>query len=182
MEIRKTVDLETLTEEERDMLDNGEKTEEDFIAEAEEAEKAKQEQILEEAKKKDELIQNYKIRAEKAEKKKVDNETPKNELSQKDLIALIKADVSEDDFDEVTDYAKLKNIPVSEALKSSVIRTVLSEKKEERATAQATATGNKVAGSKASSGSELLRKAETTGEIPKDDADLEKLIEADLKR
>jgi len=182
MEIRKMVDRDTLTPEEVEMLDNGEKTEEDFIREAEEAEKARQEEILEEAKKAKELADNYKIRAEKAERsKKADNETPKNELSQKDLVALIRAEVSEDDFDEVTDYARLKNISVSEALKSSVIRIILSEKKEERATAQATATGNKVSGAKSTSGSELLNRARTSGELPDDEAGMKKLIEESLK-
>jgi hypothetical protein len=181
MEIRKMVDRDTLTPEELEALDNGEKTEEDFITEAEEAEKAKQEAILEEAKKAKELADNYKIRAEKAEAKKADKETPKTDLSQKDLIALIRAEVPEDDFDEVTDYARLKNISVSEALKSSVIKTVLSEKKEERATAAATATGNKGPGAKASSGSELLQRAKSKGEMPDDEEGMKKLIEASFK-
>src|SRR5690606_10314539 len=48
-------------------------------------------------------------------------------LSQKDMFALIKADVHEDDISEVADYAKLKGITVAEALKAPVVKTILSE-------------------------------------------------------
>jgi hypothetical protein len=168
-------DLESLNQEgEQDTTPDGEETEQD----------------TQELKKAKELADNYKIRAEKAEaklKEKGGEETPKNEpkaeakgdLSQKDLIVLIKADVTEEeDIQEVVDFAKLKNISVAEALKSSVIRTVLSEKKEERQTAEVTATGNKRGGTTAASGKDLLRKAESKGELPDTDEGIDKLLEA----
>lgn len=87
------------------------------------------------------------------------------DLSQRDLIAIIKNDVHEDDISEVKDYAKLKDISVSEALESTTVKTILSEKQEHRKTAEATHTGKtKSKGSKVSD-SELLRKAEK-GEFP----------------
>ncbi|MFA5543267.1 MAG: hypothetical protein WDA47_05800 [Bacilli bacterium] len=184
MKYTKTVNRESLTPEELEALDNGDKTEEDLISEWEAKEAEEREKIVEEAKKAKELAENYKVRAEKAEAKaKEGKDTPKTDsLSQKDLVALIRAEVHEDDFDEVIDYAKLKNIEVADALKSSVIRTILSEKKEERASAQATSTGNKGAGTKAPSGSELLSRAQKTGELPDDEEGLKKLINAEFKK
>lgn len=184
MEIKKMVDFETLTEEEREALDLGEKTEEDLINEWEEKKakelEAEKQKILDEAQKAKELADNYKIRAEKAEKaernvRKDDNETPKNDLSQMDIIALVKADIADDDIDDIRDYARLKKISVKEALNSSVIKTLMAERKEERVTAQATSIGNNRAGSKAMTGNELLRKAEA-GEFPESDEEVEKLV------
>lgn len=113
--------------------------------------------LKEDYSKKEELINNQKTRAEKAEEelrgfKKTEEKseekvtpTPKNEgnLSQTDLLAIVKADVHEDDIDEVVDYARLKGISVKEALKTSIVRTILSERAEERTTAEATATETK---------------------------------------
>lgn len=183
MEIRKMVDRDTLTPEEIEALDSGEKTEEDFIREVEEAERAKQEVILEEAKKAKELAENYKIRAEKAESRTKDKDnTPKNDtLSQKDLYAMLSEGVHKDDFDQVTEYAAFRKISVDEALKSSVLKAILSEKKEERASAQATSTKNKGVGVKASNGNELFEKAKQTGEMPDSKEDLKKLIQSTLK-
>jgi hypothetical protein len=177
MDEEKQDDLESLNQEgEQDTTPDGEETEQD----TQELRKAK------------ELADNYKIRAEKAEaklKEKGGEETPKNDpkaeakgdLSQKDLIVLIKADVTEEeDIQEVVDFAKLKNISVAEALKSSVIRTVLSEKKEERQTAEVTATGNKRGGTAAPSDKELLRRAQSKGELPEKEEDMRKLVEAQI--
>lgn len=56
----------------------------------------------------------------------------KNQLSSIDTIAIMRANVHTDDIDEVVEYAKFKGISVSEALKSSVVRGLLSEKEEFR--------------------------------------------------
>lgn len=182
MQIKKMVDFESLTEAEREALDLGEKTEEDLIREWEEREnqelETEKQRILGEAQKAKELADNYKIRAEKAEKaekSKADDFTPKNELSQMDIIALVRADIADEDMDDIRDYARLKKIAVKDALNSSVIKTLLAERKEERITAEATSTGNNRAGSKAITGNELLRKAES-GEFPESDDDVEKLV------
>jgi hypothetical protein len=174
MKIKKVVDRDSLTPEELEALDFGEKTEEDFIKELEEKEKS----ILEEAQKNKELAENYRIRAEKAEReRKTEDNAPKNELSNSDLIALIKADISEEDIDDVKDYAHLKKISIKDAINSSVIKSLLTERKEERATAEATAVGNKRAGTKPASGEELLSKAER-GEVPSSQDEIERLVDA----
>lgn len=134
------------------------------------------------------LAQNYKIRAEKAERenkqlktpKHVESATPTNaEISLKDQYALMEAKVPIEDLDEVIDYASHKKIPIAEALKTTVIKAVLSERAEQRATAQAASTGPaKRATSKASDES-LLEKLET-GDLPEEDID--RAVKARLER
>lgn len=181
MKYTKQVDLESLSEEEKNALDSGEKTEEDLISEWEAEEKKQHEEELLKAK---EIADNYKIRAEKAEqeakaakKAEESKETPKNDLPQSDLIALIRAEIADEDIDDIKDYAALKKISVAEALKSSVIKSLLAERKEERVTAEATATGNKRGGVKAPSGDELLARARE-GKMPTSDSEIEKLVDA----
>lgn len=124
--------------------------------------------------KKDEIINNQKIRAEKAEKivksTKTEQvkESPKSgDLGTKDLYALMEAKVAQDDIDDVVEYAKFKNITVQEALKSSVVKTLLSEKAEQRNVAEATNVGNSKRGSTKISDDVLLSKA-SKGELPED--------------
>jgi hypothetical protein len=185
MDIIKKVNLDTLEPEEKEALESGLKTEDDLLAEHEELLKTQEVEKAEKLKKAEEIAENQRIRAEKAEKelkegKKSEHKevTPKTDsLSQTDLIAILKADIAEEDISEVTDYAKLKNISITEALKSSVVKTILSEKNEERKTANATATGNARRGSTKQTPSQLLDNARK-GELPDSDEDLEKLIKA----
>ncbi len=127
--------------------------------------------------KQEELAENQKIRAEKAEKelKKKEGknapEPPKSGMSSTDLIALVKAKVHPDDVSEVEEYAKFKGISISEALKGSVVKTLLSEKEEERKTANATNIGTKKRGSFKPSGKTILKDAEK-GNLPDDPAEL----------
>lgn len=98
-----------------------------------------------------ELADNYKTRAEKAEgelKKKKPTEEPKTDgdLSSMDTIAIINAKVSSEDIEDVVEYAKFKKITVVEALKSSIVKTMLEEKEEKRKSAEATSTGKARAG------------------------------------
>lgn len=130
------------------------------------------------------LVENYKIRAEKAERKLKQlkkNLSPTPQVDVKDIAALVKANVPEEDYDDIFDYARLKNISVSEALKSPVIQALLRERQEQRETAKATAVSNKPAGPVTPSGEQLLARAKKTGEIPEDEAALQKLVEARLK-
>lgn len=63
-------------------------------------------------------------------------------LSIKDSFALMKANVSEDDIEDVVEYAKFKKITVSEALKSSVVKSMIAEKDEFRKSQEASTTPN----------------------------------------
>lgn len=187
MKYKKMVDRDALDPEELEALDSGEKTEEDLLKEWEEKEAQEREEekkkILDEAEKAKELANNYKIRAEKAEKaekKEPKDNAPKNGLSQTDIITLARADIHDDDIDEVLEYARFKKIGVKEALNSGVIKSFLAERKEERATAEATTTGNKRPGGKAITGNELLAQVEG-GKYPESDEDIEKLVDARFK-
>lgn len=68
-------------------------------------------------------------------------ESTDDNLSWKDQQALLKADVHEDDLDEVVEFARFKKIPVADVLKTSAIKTILAEKAEFRKTADATNGG-----------------------------------------
>lgn len=129
----------------------------------------------------EELASNYKIRAEKAEKKPVKVETQKiasgksSELSAIDIIAISKANIEAEDVEDVLEYARFKGISLSEALKSPVVRATISHKEETRKTAQASNTGTARRGSTALSDSQLLENARK-GIMPESDADLRRLV------
>ena len=106
-------------------------------------------------------------------------ETPT--LSSKDLYALIDAKVPQEDLDEVVEYAKFKEISVGEALKSGVVKTLLSENAEARKVESATHTGPTKQSKSSSSGEAILKKLEA-GEEPESDEDIAKLVEARLNR
>lgn len=167
MQTEETV-VPTSEEQEEEVEETEEETEDEEVDWKSEAQKAK------------ELADNYKKRAEKAEKKaKSAPSTPKTEdttqLSPKDYLALQEAQITADDFDEVQDFAKYKGLTISEALKSSTLKTILNERKEERATASATQTKG-ARGVKPKTGEDYLEKAKTTGEIPTDDKAMQELI------
>lgn len=128
----------------------------------------------------EELANNYKIRAEKAERKtktESPSETKKSDpnLSTIDIIALTKANIETDDIPDVLEYAKFKGIPVSEALKSTTVRSILSEKAEQRNIALATNTGGAKRSSGKVSDDTLIANAQR-GNLPESDADIARLI------
>lgn len=136
-------------------------------------------QELAEFKKAKELADNYKVRAEKAEKQlknpPKEKETPKNDMSLKDIRAL--NNVHDDDVDEVIDYAKYKGITPAEALKTPAMIAVLKAKEEERRTAQATNTGTGKRGISAKTDEQVISEFEK-GNISEDYSDIERLAEA----
>lgn len=102
-------------------------------------------------------------------------------LSIKDQVALTKANLEDEDIDEVIEYARFKKITIAAALKSDVIQGTLAKRREERATAQATNTGRTRGTSTKVTGETLLSKAQRTGEIPEKEEDLDELLEARYK-
>lgn len=119
-----------------------------------------------------------KIQKAKAKEKvrEVVKTEPRNEMPQSDLIALMKADIHEDDIQEVVDYAKFKNIPVKDALSSSTIKALLSEKTEKRKSAEVSNTGA-TRKSTAKMTDEALVSKFSKGEMPDSDEELTRLIE-----
>ena len=134
-----------------------------------------------------ELSENYKIRAEKAERKvKVAPET-KHEAqsvgvpSTKDLYALMEAKVPEEDISEVEDYAKYKGISIAEALKTQAVRSILNERSEMRNVASATNTGgSKRVGGRVSD--ETLLSNAQKGNFPDNDAEIDRLVKLQFTR
>lgn len=135
----------------------------------------------------EELAFNYKVRAEKAEKRVERPESSKvaptktAEFSPLDIIAISKANIDTDDVEDVVDYARYKGISISEALKSNVIKTTLSQKEEMRKTAQATSTGQTRRGSSQISDERLLADA-SKGLLPDSDSDIERLASLQVNR
>lgn len=134
-----------------------------------------------------EIANDQRGRAERLEQKFKKTETPKvapkksSDLSTLDIIAISKANIDTEDVEEVVEYARFKGISVSEALKSPVIKTTLSQKEEMRKTAQATSTGSTRRGSSMVSDEKLLSDAKK-GILPESDADIERLAKLQVNR
>jgi len=132
----------------------------------------------------EELANNQKIRAEKAEGKLktvkpevTQSKAKSNDLGSKDLYALMEAKVPQDDIDEVIDYAKFKGVSIQEALKTSFVKSTLSEKAEQRRIAESTNVGNTRRNSGKVSDDTIMSKA-SAGEMPESDEDMMRLIKA----
>ena len=133
----------------------------------------------------EELAKNYKIRAEKAEKlvkpnvvkQEVKQESPIS-MTTRDYIALSNAKINEDDIPDIEEFAKFKKISIADALKSNVVKTILSEKEEMRKTANATNTGNARKSQMKVSGEALIEKARRGEEIDDIDALVQARFEA----
>lgn len=141
------------------------------------------EALKEQARKATEYAKNQKIRAEKAEAKAKEVKTEKKPevksettgLSERDVFALVKADIAEDDVDEVKSYAKYRGISVAEALKDSTLKHILSVKSEERKTAEVTNTKSP-RGSARVTGESLLEKARSGETLPDSEDAIQKLV------
>lgn len=123
--------------------------------------------------KKEKPIEN---KEEKKEEKKTEPGEP--QLSVRDTLALAKSDVQEDDYDEVLSFAAYKKISVAEALKDKTLKGILSDRVEERRSAEVSETGKTRAPQKPS-GSALIAKAQK-GDLPEKDEDIEALVKAEM--
>ena len=147
------------------------------------------EALKEKAKKLEEQNKQLFERAKKAEQEAKKNkpaggeEPPKKEeYSLEDTVAIITDKVTEkDDIEIVKKFAKLENISIAEALKSPIVKTILSTKAEERKTAQATNTGGGRKGSSKVTGDEMIERA-LQGQMPEDDEGIKNLAEARLQQ
>jgi hypothetical protein len=139
----------------------------------------------------EEAYKNQKIRAEKAEGRSENKDTKKvefkkspkaDDLSPKDLYALMENKVPKEDVDDVVRYARFSKVSIDDALDSDFVKRLLADKSEKRATARATNIGNSRRGSGKVSEQSLLQKASQNGELPESDDDLDRLIEARLEQ
>jgi len=128
----------------------------------------------------------WEARAKKAEatiikakqKPKAEAKAPqsnKHEFSYFDQRALDKAEVdTQEDLDEIIDYAERKNISVAEALKSPVIKATLNENAQIRNSAQAVNTGAGRRAGGTMTDAQLMANA-ANGKMPSSDEDIAKL-------
>lgn len=136
--------------------------------------------------------EDQKKRAEKAEGKSSDNKDTKkvdvkkttkaDDLTPKDLYSLMENKVPKEDVDDVVQYARFSKISIDDALDSDFVKRLLADKAEKRATARATNIGYNRRGTGKVSEQALLQKASQNGEIPDDDAELDRLIDARLEQ
>lgn len=102
--------------------------------------------------------------------KKVSSESPKNDsqtaLSNSDLIALVKADVTEEsDIEMLKKDAALLGVSIAEALKNSIVADKLKREAEKRNTANSANTRQARTGAKKTTDSELLGRL-SKGDVP----------------
>ena len=144
--------------------------------EIEESEEESPEELKARLAKAEELANNYKIRAEKAEKKvKEVPQTNESGFSIKDTIALSRIDV--DDIDDVVEAAKVLKIPVHQAVNHKVVKTILEDKAEQKRTAEATNVTNTRRGPTKLSDDALIANA-NAGKLPEADEDIQRLFKA----
>lgn len=125
-----------------------------------------------------ELANNYKIRAEKAEKPKEIKPTVKpntaKDINAVDMYALLEAKVPLEDMDVVRKYASMENISIAEALKTSIVKSILSDNQEKRNTASAANVGTAKRASNKVSDEALMENARQ-GKMPESAEEIERL-------
>lgn len=99
-----------------------------------------------------------------------DKTSSQTNMTPKDIIALTKADVHEDDMQEVIDYAKFKNISIADALKSDIVKTTLADAVEKRKSAEV-ATSRTTRQSTTKATDDDLVKDLSNGKIPEKGSD-----------
>lgn len=141
--------------------------------------------------------QNQKARAEKAEArlkeleegngnkkpaptKKPNQPVKAQELSQTDTYTLLRNNVHEDDVKDVVDFARLRGIPVSEALKSPLVRSIINDNESKRKTANVTNKGSEGRRGSYRVPVEVLLSNARKGIMPDNDADLDRLVDAQM--
>lgn len=109
-------------------------------------------------------------------------QTNATSLSAFDLIAIQNAGVKEEDeLQEVMEYAKYKNISVSEALKSNIVKTTLKDMREFKQTSEASNTGPSRRGVSKPTDSSLIANA-SNGSLPDSEDDIARLVMLRMKK
>lgn len=115
-----------------------------------------------------------KPKAPKAEASKTEAKE-ESKISLLDQKAIFEANIdTQEDLDEVLDYADRKGITVSDALKSTVIKATLTENAEIRNSAKAVNTGSGRRSSGTTTDAQLLANAQK-GKMPSSEEDIAKL-------
>jgi len=99
------------------------------------------------------------------------------DITKTELYSLVKANVPDEDVNEVTIYARSHSISVTEALKLPEVKAILKVKQEYRKTQEASNTGSSRRGSSKISDDMLLEQA-NKGIMPDTEEDMVRLIKA----
>jgi hypothetical protein len=137
------------------------------------------ESLNEKASKQEELANNYKVRAEKAEKKKPDGDGGKpsekkdgeDVLSTKDVLTLSKSNVHEDDIEWLLSQKKATGKDLPNLLKDDEINAVLKLRNEKRKTADAANTKPARPGNRKPDGEALKKELLSEGKVPEPGSD-----------
>lgn len=113
-------------------------------------------------------------KTDKKDEKKPEATTQDSELSQADLITLMKADVNEEDIETLKKFAKFENISIADALNNEILKGMLEQRAEARKIADATNTGGGKRGNANMSDEALLENARK-GIFPENEADMARL-------
>ncbi len=141
--------------------------------------------------------ENQKTRAEKAEAKlkelmgdkgdkkpapakKPASNVKAQELSQTDTYTLLRNNIHEDDVKDVVDYARLRGISISEAIKSPLVKSIISENESKRTTSKVASKGNEGRRGSYRVPVEVLLSNARKGIYPDNDADLDRLVDAQM--
>lgn len=114
---------------------------------------------------------------EKAPKEK-EEKSEKMSLSPKSIIALAKANIHEDDYDKVLDYAAYKKVDPAVAMKDDVLKTILADSAEKRRSSEVAATKSAKGSSKVSD--ETILENAAKGILSEDDAAIDRLVKAEM--
>lgn len=96
------------------------------------------------------------------------------DVTKTELYSLVKADVPDEDVNEVVIYARSHKVSVTEALKLPEVKAILKVKQEYRKTAEAANTGSSRQGSRKIS-DETLKENASKGILPSDDEGIARL-------
>lgn len=142
------------------------------------------EEIAELEKRASQSSQNFeRAKAAEAELKKFRAQAPAatpEVLSTADTIFLAKTDIHEEDLDEVLERSKSRKISVKEAYQQ--LKPLLDSRAEERRSAAAAHTRGGRSAPSETKPSDLLRKAEESGEVPDSETGMKSVAQARLDR
>jgi hypothetical protein len=105
----------------------------------------------------------------------------RSDTSVLDAMALLKANIQEEDFEDVNKFAKGMGLTIAQALKNVGLKAILAEKEETRTTANVSNVNNVKRGVQKVSGETLLARAKK-GDMPESDDDIRALVKASMKK
>lgn len=168
-------------ENETEIITQENDSEEEVELEEVEEEQEEQEESVEQLKKKLATLEAQKEHwREKANKPKEEVVVQNSSLSSSDLLAVMKANVHEDDMERVEKFAKMEGVSIKDALKNPELKAILSLREEQRNTASATNVTNVRRGSVKMTDEQIIANAQA-GKLPEDDDAIARLVAAKRK-